>query len=184
MAYETDKRKLAEIRHRERKYRKELQALQTRQSEIDAELNQAYNDYLQAQANYKAGELSSKNVNDAESKYQQLQSEKDGLSKEIEVASRVATILKEKVSDAETVFIEDARSHYRKQLEPHFATINKLLSAINDEIETMNGYRTNMQADQVSDSILKGIDRNSIALISKKKLASIETRNFITQINK
>lgn len=180
--YKENREKLSEIRQRERKNRKEFEALTTRQSVIDAELNQAYEKYLQSQADNKAGEATAKVVSEAEAKYLTLQAEKDGLSKEIEVSGKVAEILKGKVTDAEYMFSQDARSFYQKQLEPHFTTINELLSALNTEIEKINAHRRNMQADQVSDSILKGIDFNSQALICKKKLSSIETRNFITQL--
>lgn len=182
MPYNQNRKKLAEIRQRERKNRKGLEALQARQSTIDAEVNQAYEKYLQAQANHKAGEATAKAVSEAEAKYLTLQAEKKGLSKEIEVSGKVAEILKGKVTDAEYMFSQDARSFYQNQLEPHFTTINELLSALNTEIEKINAHRRNMQADQVSESVLKGIDFNSQALISKKKLSSIETRNFITQL--
>ncbi|MTI88041.1 MAG: hypothetical protein FH748_08745 [Balneolaceae bacterium] len=84
MNYETTKQKKQELRSKERNAREELKALQDRQSSIDSDLQNAYDNYLQAQAGHKAGECTESDVSKAERAYLKLKDEKDSLSKEIE----------------------------------------------------------------------------------------------------
>jgi uncharacterized protein YllA (UPF0747 family) len=183
MSYDKTKAEVSSLRTKQREARRELDTLLQRQNTIDAELNKEYDNYLQSQADNKAGECTENDATKAERVYLKLKDEKSGLEKEIEVAERVASILKGKVLDAEYRLSRDAQKHYREKLEPHFDKIDRAISEINSEIEAINNYRKDMQADKVPESVLKGIDHKSQALISKGKLASIQTRNFITQIN-
>lgn len=169
------------LRTKYREAKNELDKLLQRRDSIDSELNNAYNSYIQAQADQKAGDVSNKDVTTAEKGYLKLKDEKEKLSDSIEVAEKVGAILKEKVTTSEYELSQQARTYYAEKVASHFTKIDKALSVINDEIESINGYRKGMQSDKVSDSFLKGIDRNSQALISKGKLASIQTKNFITQ---
>lgn len=183
MNYEQTKTELSEIRSKERKARKELEDLQERQSSIDADVNQAYDAYLQAQADEKAGEASNKDVTKAEKAYLSLKSERDTLDKDIEVAQRIQSILKDKVRDAEGEFRKYAVPFHKEKLKPHFENIQAALDTINSEIEAVNSYKNNLIKDQVGDSVLKGITHYSKAVITKDIKGSIGFKNFITQIN-
>lgn len=182
MKYDKTKQKLSELRSKERKAREELSSLENRQSSIDAELNNAYEIYIQKQADQKAGECPEKEVLKAEQDYQKIKSEKDDLHEEIEVSQRVATILKDKIREAESEFIREAVPYHKQKLSAHFKAIQKGLDLINAEINQVNEYRNALQKDHIPESVLNGITYHSKAVITTKNNGSLGMKDLILNI--
>lgn len=184
MANDKTKQHLQEIRSKEREAREDVKALQDRQSSIDADVSRAYENYVQKQVDQQVGECTGKDVSKAEKRYLSLRQERDDLNDKIAIAERLQSTFKDKVIDAESDFRNDAVPFHKEKLKPHFENIQDALDTINSEIENINSYRRELMLDKVGDSVLKGITRNSKALISTSQTGSLTFKNFIQTINK
>jgi len=178
MSYKSNKSALSDIRKKYREAKSNRDKLIERRNTIDADVRQAYDTFIQAQANAIIDDATKSKQ--AESKFQSLKAERDDLDKKLDVAEKVLKLVRSKVKKAEADFRLDARKYHQDKLAPHFSKIDQALSTINAEIDTLNEYRRELTLDNLDDSILQGIKHHSQAVITKENNGSLGMRKFIT----
>lgn len=180
--YKESKENLRDLRQKERQARDELKELRQERSTIDNQVSKAFNVYTDLKAKHHIGDCSDKELLKTEQQYLKLTDRRESLQQEIQVAERVADIVKSKLPEAESEFRQHATARHREELQPLFKEIQASLDTINKAIDQANDYRRTLQSDQVNDSILKGIKRHSRAVITTKNNGSLGMKDFITQL--
>lgn len=182
MKYTEKREELSGLRAKYRTAKKELEGLESSIEPLQEKFQDSYIQLTEKRAEAEIGDASKAEVTKAENRNQDIKAKIQVTKEAIDTKKHVVRLLSEKMEEAQREFNSVAQEYHINKLEPHFNGIDKALDSINNEIQAINEYRIELQKDQmIQGSFLKGIDRGSEALISKKQLASIDKRNFLTQ---
>ena len=181
MKYTEMRKDLQELRSKHKEARTELAELESSVDPLHEKFESSYIQLTEKRAEAEIGDCSKADVKKAEKRNKDIKAKIQETKEAIDTKKHVVRLLEEKLSKAELEFSSLAKEYHAKKLKPHFEKIDEALATANDSIQAINDHRNELQKDHLSTSLLKGIDYGSEALISKKKMASMEKRNFITQ---
>ena len=182
MSYTEKKKQLADIRKKYSEAKKDRNQLVERHNSIESDLNSAYENYLQTQANAKVRQVPKKEFKSAENAYLKLKNENCDLDTRLDVAERTLSLIIEKLREAEADFRHDAMQHHREVLAPTIQELDQAIQTANSAINNLNEYRHELQKDGLSDSVLQGVKHHSCAVITTKNHGSLGMKDFITNL--
>ncbi|MCW9708089.1 hypothetical protein [Fodinibius salsisoli] len=185
MSYTSLSKKRKSIRSTINENKAELSELEVKRDNLFEQLEEVEEQRVNERAKVKVGRGSDKKSKAADKQYTNVKSELEKVRDDIAVSEKAIEMLEDEKAEIESDFQQAARKKWHDKAGKHLSNIHDLMQQVKSEIDTLNGYRKELQADSFhnpSRSFFEGIGHDSMPVISKGKLGA-DARNFITMNN-